>query len=124
MPLLATQPEAGIVNISSGLAIAPKRTAPVYCATKAALRTFTTALRYRCEDLTATLRVCDVVMDYTETGMTAGRGGHKLSARQAAHEVVAGIERDRDEIWVGRTRWLGLLHRLSPSRARRLMRQG
>ncbi len=49
-PVLARQREAAIVNISLGLAIAPKRTAPVYCATKAGLCTFSRALRYRCED--------------------------------------------------------------------------
>lgn len=33
LPLLARQPRAAIVNISSALAISPKKAAPVYCAT-------------------------------------------------------------------------------------------
>ncbi|NIX39029.1 MAG: SDR family NAD(P)-dependent oxidoreductase [Gemmatimonadetes bacterium] len=32
--------ETAIVNVSSLLAMKPKRSAPVYCATKAALRSF------------------------------------------------------------------------------------
>jgi uncharacterized oxidoreductase len=33
MPLLGKAPEAAVVNISSGLAIVPKASAPIYCAT-------------------------------------------------------------------------------------------
>lgn len=49
LPLLARQPEAAIVNVTTGLALAPKQSAPVYCATKAALRSFTRSLRYQVE---------------------------------------------------------------------------
>jgi NAD(P)-dependent dehydrogenase (short-subunit alcohol dehydrogenase family) len=57
LPHLARQPEAAIVNITTGLALAPKRSAPVCCATKSAVRTFTRALRYQCEDATPALLV-------------------------------------------------------------------
>jgi uncharacterized oxidoreductase len=40
---------AAIINVSSGLAIAPKRSAPVYCGTKAAIHIFSQALRYQLE---------------------------------------------------------------------------
>ncbi|RSV17332.1 SDR family NAD(P)-dependent oxidoreductase [Sphingomonas sp. ABOLG] len=38
LPHLAKQPRAAIGNVTSGLAIAPKRSSPVYCATKAGVR--------------------------------------------------------------------------------------
>jgi uncharacterized oxidoreductase len=47
---LMAAPQAAIVNITSILAGAPKRSAPVYSATKAALRSFTMGLRYQLED--------------------------------------------------------------------------
>lgn len=122
MPLLARQKNAAIVNISSGLAIAPKRSAPVYCASKAGLRTFSQALRYRCEDAAPTIRVVDVIMAFVDTGMTRGRGVNKMSAKDAAHAVIKGIEQDRSEVWVGKTRLLRAVSRLSPALAYRLLR--
>jgi uncharacterized oxidoreductase len=124
MPLLARQKDAAIVNISSGLAIAPKRTAPVYCATKAGLRIFTRALRYRCEDAAPTIRVIDVVMAFVDTGMTRSRSGSKISATDAAAGVIGGLERNRDEVWIGKTKLLRAINRLSPAVAQRLLRNG
>jgi uncharacterized oxidoreductase len=48
LPLM--QPGSAIVNITSALALTPKRSAPLYCATKAALRSYTTALRHQLAD--------------------------------------------------------------------------
>lgn len=124
MPLLAQQPVAAIVNISSGLALAPKRSAPAYCAGKAGLRCFTQALRYRCQDAAPNIRVIDAVMAYVDTAMTEGRGGAKMAAGDAAAEVVAGLRRDAAEIWVGKTRLLRIIHRLSPALAARMLRNG
>lgn len=124
MPLLARQPESAIVNIASGLAIAPKRSAPVYCATKAGLRTFSRALRYRCEDAAPTIRVIDVVMALVDTAMTSGRGRGKISAAAAAQAVIDGIANDHREVWVGKTRLLRLISGLAPPLAYRLLRNG
>jgi uncharacterized oxidoreductase len=47
---LKARPEAMIVNVTSGLAIAPRAGGPVYCATKAGLRSYTLALRAQLQD--------------------------------------------------------------------------
>lgn len=124
MPLLALQQRGAIVNISSGLAIAPKRTAPVYSATKAGLSAFSRALRYRCEDAAPHVSVHDVIMAFVDTAMTAGRGTRKMHPADAARAVISGLERDRPRIFVGKARILAMLDRISPSLAGRILRNG
>ena len=56
--------------------------------------------------------------------MTEGRGRNKLSAEEAARQIVAGLAGDRDEIFVGKARWLPTLQRISPSLVRQMMKRG
>ncbi len=113
---------AAIVNISSGLAFFPKTGAAVYCATKAALHSFSQSLRYQ-TDGTA-VRVIEVVLPMVDTMMTAGRGRDKISAQSAAAQIVAGLANGRDEIFVGKARWLPLMQRVAPSLLRQMMKRG
>ncbi len=46
-PPLLRRKKAAIVNISSGLAFVPMAMTPVYCATKAAIHSFTISLRHQ-----------------------------------------------------------------------------
>jgi uncharacterized oxidoreductase len=122
MPVMKRQPDAAIVNVTTALALAPKKAAPVYCASKAGLRSFTRALRYQCCDDAAHVRVREVIMSLVDTDMTRGRGRGKISADAAADAIVTAIEGDRDEVWVGKTRLLPLLVRLSPKTVQRMLR--
>lgn len=122
LPHLARQPQAAIVNVTSGLALAPKASAPVYCATKAAVRSFTRALRYQCEDAGLNVQVSDAVMALVDTDMTRGRGARKMSPETAAAEVLAGLQAGHADIYVGKTRLLALLARMAPGVAHRMMR--
>ncbi|WFE47762.1 SDR family NAD(P)-dependent oxidoreductase [Verrucosispora sp. WMMD1129] len=124
LPHLRRQPSAAIVNVSTGLALAPKQSAPVYCATKAGVRTFTRALRYQCQDAAPNVRVIDAVMALVDTDMTHGRGRGKISASQAAAAVLDGMRRGGDEIYVGRTKLLRTIMRLSPTLGYRVLRNG
>ena len=49
LPHLKTRSNALIVNVTSGLAFVPFPASPVYCATKAALHSFTQSLRAQLE---------------------------------------------------------------------------
>ena len=50
LPILTAQREAAVVNVSSGLAIVPKETCALYCASKAALHSFSQTLRWQLEN--------------------------------------------------------------------------
>ncbi|MGO4835837.1 SDR family NAD(P)-dependent oxidoreductase, partial [Rhizobiaceae sp. 2RAB30] len=123
LPVLVDNKPAAIVNLTSALAVAPKAAAPVYCATKAAVRNFSRGLRYQCEDAALGVSVIEVVMALVDTGMTRGRGKGKISPGAAARHVIDAIERGRDEVWVGATRIIRALHRISPRLAERVLRQ-
>ncbi|MEV7522077.1 SDR family NAD(P)-dependent oxidoreductase [Streptomyces sp. NPDC091371] len=124
LPHLSRHPAAAVVNITSGLAIAPKPSAPVYCAAKAALRTFTRALRYQCQDAAPNIRVIDAVLPLVDTDMTRGRGTGKITAARAARAVITGIHRDKGEIYIGMTKILRVIMRLSPTLGYRILRKG
>ncbi len=123
MPLLQREDEAAIVNVSSVLAIVPKRSAPVYCATKAAVHSFTKALRYQLEETAPNIKVFEVLAPGVETEMTRGRDFKKMSADDLAAEIVRAMAHDRLELRPGRTRALSALHRLSPALAHRLFKR-
>lgn len=121
---LQRRPSA-IVNVTSGLALAPKTSSPVYCATKAAVRSFTKSLRYQCEDAAPQVRVVEAIMALVDTDMTAGRGGpRKISAERAAAEIVAGLKAGQTEIYVERAKLLRTLMRVAPEVGERIMRRG
>ncbi|NRQ33755.1 SDR family NAD(P)-dependent oxidoreductase [Nonomuraea sp. NN258] len=124
LPLLRAADRAAVVNIGSSLAVAPKRAAPVYCATKAALSTYTRALRYQFQESGARIQAVEAVLPLVDTDMTRGRGSGKISPEQAAAEIVQGLARNRAEIYVGKARLLPILMRLAPSVPRRMLRAG
>lgn len=119
MPVLKERPEAMIVNVTSGLAIAPRAGGPVYCATKAGLRSYTQALRFQLKD--TAVHVLEALPPVVETKMTAGRGNRKMPAEECARQIVAAMESGADEANVGMVKLLQRVHSLSPALARRIM---
>jgi uncharacterized oxidoreductase len=120
LPLLSRHQEAAIVNISSGLGIAPKKSAPVYCATKAGLHIFTKALRYQLES--TPVKVFEIIPPIVDTAMTSGRGRGKISADQLAAEFWRSYRRDRLEIAIGKVKLLTWLNRLAPGVAEAILK--
>jgi uncharacterized oxidoreductase len=124
LPQLLQQSSAMIVNVTSGLALAPKQSAPVYCASKAGLRSFTKALRYQAQARAGHIRIVEALPPLVDTAMTQGRGRGKISPAACAAKIIAGMEQGRDRIYVGKARLLRAIHGLSPALADRLMRRG
>ena len=116
---LKSRPEAMIVNTTSGLAIAPRAGGPIYCATKAALRSYTLALR---EQLKGTgIHVLEVLPPVVDTKMTAGRASKKMSAKDCAAQIVDAMEADANEANVGMVKLLRVVESISPALARKIM---
>ncbi|MBR9651383.1 SDR family NAD(P)-dependent oxidoreductase [Thalassovita aquimarina] len=122
LPIMSGRAAPFIVNLTSGLAIAPKEAAPVYSGTKAGLRSFTKALRYQAQSSCPELCVTEVIMALVDTDMTRGRGRGKISAERAAAEIVEAIVAGKHEVWVAKAKMLPILARVSPGIPERLLR--
>jgi uncharacterized oxidoreductase len=122
LPQLLNHPTAAIINVSSGLGIVPKQSAPVYCASKAALHSFTKALRWQLEK--TSVRVFEIIPPIVDTAMTQGRGRGKITPEALVEEFWRDFSHDRFEMRIGKTKLLFALQRLMPSLAERIMRPG
>jgi uncharacterized oxidoreductase len=123
LPILAKQPGAFIVNVTSGLGIAPKAEAPIYCATKAAMRSFTRTLRYQIEDAGFDIAVYEAVLPVVDTTLSRGRPERKMPPAVAAKAILDGLSTEEPEIYIGKARLLPRLMRVSPALTHRIMRR-
>ena len=122
LPLLLKNKNSAVVNVSSGLFIAPKKSASVYCATKSALHSFTKTLRYQLED--SVIKVFEIIPALVETPMTEGRGKSKITAEQLTDEFICSFKTDKFEIYIGKTKLLKLINRISPKLADKIIKNG
>ncbi|WP_316818619.1 SDR family oxidoreductase [Pedobacter nyackensis] len=120
LPVILNNDFPAIVNVSSGLAIAPKKSAPVYCCTKAAIRSFTKTLRYQLEQ--TPVKVFEIIPALIDTPMTAGRGKRKMTAEALTKAFLADFSADRYESYIGKTRLLKVISRISPNLADLLLK--
>lgn len=117
---LKARPAAAIVNVTSGYAIAPSASTPVYCATKAGLRSFTLALRHQLKD--TNVAVIEALPALVDTPMTADvTATSKMSPQDCAAAIVGAILKGQSEANIGQVKILRALYALSPALARRLV---
>ena len=72
MSSLLRRPHAAIVNVTSGLAFMPSALTPTYCATKAALHSYTQSLRFQLRD--TSVQVIEVIPPHVQTALQGERG--------------------------------------------------
>ena len=65
LPLLKRQPRSTIMNVSSGLAFLPLAMTPTYCATKAAIHSYTLSLRWQLKGTST--EVIELIPPYVQT---------------------------------------------------------
>ena len=102
LPHLLAQPSARIVNVTSGLAYAPYAVMPVYCATKAALRSFTLSLRHQLR--TTSVRVIELSPPAVSTELHdyMGPKGRAIGIplEEFVREAMDGLNSGSEEIHV------------------------
>ncbi|WP_295528743.1 SDR family oxidoreductase [Novosphingobium sp. Chol11] len=123
MPMLRARPEAMIVNVTSGLALAPSTAAAIYCATKAAMRSYTQSLRAQMKGQTkgGRIHVLEALPPVVDTAMTAHMTKAKMTPEACAAQIIAGMERNESQVNVGMVKLLAAVHAVSPAIARRFM---
>lgn len=122
LPLLLKNKNSAVINVSSGLFIAPKKSASVYCATKSAIHSFTKTLRYQLED--TEIKVFEIIPALIDTPMTEGRGKSKITPEQLMEEFIRDFKNDKVESYIGKTKLLKMIHRVSPKFADSIMKNG
>lgn len=124
LPVLRDKSEAAVVNVSSGLAIVPKETCALYCATKAGLHSFSQVLRWQLEN--SNIRVFEILPPMVATPMSQGKGhaNLKISPDELATEFWRDFQRNHYEIMAGKSKWLYWINRFSAKLAQRIMRKG
>jgi uncharacterized oxidoreductase len=108
LPHLRKKPAATLVNVSSGLAFVPMSRFPVYCATKAAVHSFTMSLRHQLKG--TGVKVVELIPPYvatelgqeSKTAVPVGPTPMPLDAFIA--ETIKALEGDADEVAIGDAR--------------------
>jgi uncharacterized oxidoreductase len=65
LPLLQRQAHASVITVSSGLAFVPLALTPTYCATKAAIHSYSQSLRHQLKD--TAVEVIEIIPPYVQT---------------------------------------------------------
>ena len=112
---LQQKKETAVINVSSGLGFVPIAAMPVYCATKAALHSYTFSLRYQLKD--TNVRVFEIIPPAVETdlGKTSPdeESGYKgIPPSRLAEAVIKTLAKDQYEIAVDEAK--GLVATVSP----------
>ncbi|HEX8288659.1 MAG TPA: SDR family NAD(P)-dependent oxidoreductase [Pyrinomonadaceae bacterium] len=100
IPHLLEQENSAILNVTSGLSFVPLANVPVYCATKAALHSFTLSLRYQLSD--TSIKVIEIIPPAVDTDL-GGVGLHTFGVNldEYSDAVFARLQNGENEIAYG-----------------------
>ena len=105
-----------VINVSSGLAFVPLPAVPIYCASKAAIHSYTQSLRFQLEE--TGVEVIELMPPAVKTDLTAelAEGGASLmTTDELVKQSFASLKAGALEIWPGQTKQLAWLRRLAPN---------
>jgi uncharacterized oxidoreductase len=118
LPHLKKKSAAAIMNVSSGLAFVPLPVSPVYCATKAALHSFTMSLRVQLKK--TNVKVFELAPPATQTELLGDFDSEDMKGitiMPVADMVAAAVKGDKfgsDAIRPGQSNQLKLMSRVAP----------
>jgi len=106
-----------LINVSSALAFVPLPCIPIYCATKAAIHSYTQSLRFQLED--TGVEVIELMPPAVKTDMTADLreedGITLIAVDELVKQSFAALKANTLEIRPGQTKQLALMRRLAPN---------
>lgn len=118
--ILKGQKESAIVNVSSIVAFVPSQRMATYSASKAALHSYSQALRLSLSN--TAVKVFELMPPLVNTAFSKEIGGERgIAPFLVAEELIKAFEKDIYEIHVGQTANIFELYRKSPGEALRMM---
>ncbi|KAI9447051.1 short-chain dehydrogenase/reductase SDR [Russula earlei] len=118
LPLLQKQSEAAIVTVSSIVAFVPGVNLPTYAASKAALHSYTRALRLTLQRTSSPVKVFELMPPLVDTEFSKEIGGHNgIPPQKVAEDLLDALDKDTYEIHVGNTADIYKLYLSSPEAA-------
>ena len=115
LPLLKKQPQAKLIQISSGLAFVPLTKAPIYSATKSAVHSFTVSLRHQL--INTNVKVVEIIppMVKIELHRNQTRQPHRaMELTNFIAETMKSINSEKLEIPIGVAKVLRTGSRFAP----------
>ncbi len=110
IPHFVKKPEAAIVNVSSGLGFIPLTFVPIYCATKAALHSYSLSLRHQLRQ--THIKVFEIIPPTVDTELDRGARGRRrqeyrgIPPEEVAKAAIEGMAQDQAEITIGQSQGL------------------
>jgi uncharacterized oxidoreductase len=117
-PLLSSNTNPAIINVTTGLVYAPKATYPLYNATKSALHSFTQVLRIQLQG--KGIRIIEAMFPAVDTPWHEGNPPRiAIAPEKAVDKMIKGLMKGKDEIKIARVKVLYHLSRIAPEFALR-----
>jgi len=114
---ILTANEGTVINVSSALAFVPLPSAPIYCATKSAVHSYTQSLRFQLEE--TGVEVIELMPPAVKTALTAdlpeGDGVTLITTDELIKQSFAALKAGKVEIRPGQANLLALMRRLAPN---------
>ena len=104
---LKGQPESAVINVTSGLAFTPMAATATYCATKAALHSFTMSQRYLLRG--TSVKVLELAPPYVQTELMGDQqktDPRAMPLQEFMDETMAVLGTDADEVLTERVKML------------------
>lgn len=124
IPTLLSKKEAAIINISSYFGISPKPSAPIYSASKAALRSFSKSLRAQLDG--TSIKVFDIAPPIVDTEMTTNSNNgqvRKMKPEELVNIIFTRLAKNQYEVYPGLAKLFYLLNRWNPKLLEKKVRQ-
>ncbi len=113
---ILTANKGTVINVSSGLAFVPLPSAPIYCATKAAIHSYTQSLRFQLEE--TGVEVIELMPPAVKTELSAeiaeGDGITLMTTDELVKQSFASFKTGKLEIRPGQSNQLAFMRRFAP----------